>query len=124
MSPADTARRRDHCGSSSSRTSRTSLRPAGRSAAGDDVHRALDHLTASAAMLVGVAHAMRLLVVDEDGRAAGLRLPVVAIATRGVNAFVANTHRRDLVDEHVRRTLNRGPDSGMRTRGAAVCVDG
>lgn len=69
-----------------------------------------------------VAEAVGGFAVDEDGLAAGLRVPGVAATTGRVNAWVIDTDRGASVDVYVGGTGHGGAARGVRTGDAAVGV--
>ena len=69
-----------------------------------------------------VAEAVGGFAVDEDGLAAGLRVPGVATATGGVNAWVIDPDGGASVDVDVGGTGNGWAACGVGTGDAAVGV--
>jgi hypothetical protein len=93
-----------------------------RLAAHHHVFAALDHVTRAAAVLVGIAQAVRFQIIDEHGLTAGDGNPGIGPATVGVAAGIAHAQRGPAIDLHIGRAGFRRADADMRTSRALVVV--
>lgn len=82
----------------------------------------LNALSDSSAVPYYVAEAVGGFAVDEDGLAAGLRVPGVAATAGGVNAWVVDPDGGASVDVYVGGTGNGWTTCGVGTGDAAVGV--
>ena len=82
----------------------------------------LNALSGSSAVSYYVAEAVGGFAVDEDGLAAGLRVPGVAATAGGVNAWVVDADGGASVDIYVGGASNGGTAGGVGARDAAVGI--
>ena len=83
---------------------------------------ALDHESRSAAVLVAIALAVGLQIIDQDGVASGNGNPGIRVTTMGVPSGIAHPQRRKIIDLHVGGTSLGGANTIVRAAWTFVVV--
>ena len=90
--------------------------------ANQHISAALDHIARAAAVLVAIAQAVGLQIIDQDSLATGNRDPGIRVTTLGVPARIADAQGRARVDLHVGRTGLGRTDAHMRALRAFMVI--